>query len=405
MPRERAYRIAAAVGLGVLAGLLVTGALWAVLRPRPATSPRPKTPLAETTSSAGSVEPTASSGSGTSTATAPTSGGAPASTPATTGGSTAQRHGLGRPGTPAGSPGVAAPTRAARIAYRLDGVLYVSAEDGSGAAQVTASTAGPFSLSPDGATIALVEGETLKLVKTGSGAVVSAGPAEEVTPVWMPDSKAVLFARSVSGHSGAEVWRVGADGAGAVRLGAAAGMAVSADGSVVALVQGPSDTAGGVVWVSRRGAKTVAVKLSGSPTAVGVSADRMWVAMTDAGGANPRIVTAALDGSGERQVAGAPPGVVGRMVAYGDVEVSPDGRYLVFCAGSDDGYSRMYSVRTDGGDPVSLSVRRDDYCRGFSATGEYFYFLEGNAFQGEPTALWRVSPDGTRRFLVVDGAK
>jgi Tol biopolymer transport system component len=284
-------------------------------------------------------------------------------------------------------------------------VLYVAAEDGSGAAQVTASAAGPFALSPDGATIALVEGETLKLVKVAGGAVLSAGPAEEVAPVWMPNSKAVMFARAVSGHSGAEVWRVGADGAGSVRLGAASGMAVSADGSVVALVQGPSDTAGGAVWVSRRGGKPVAVKLSGSPTAVGVSADRMWVAMTDAGGAKPRIVTAALDGTGEKQVAGAPPGVVGQMVAYGDVEVSPDGRYLVFCAGSDDGYSRMYSIRTDGGGPVSLSVRRDDYCRGFSATGEYFYFLEGNAFQGEPTALWRVSPDGTRRFLVVDGAK
>jgi Tol biopolymer transport system component len=131
----------------------------------------------------------------------------------------------------------------------------------------------------------------------------------------------------------------------------------------------------------------------------------MWVAMTDAGGANPRIVCAALDGSGERQVVGAPPGVVGQMVAYGDLEVSPDGRYLVFCAGSDDGYSRMFSIRTDGGEPVSLSMRRDDYCRGFSSTGEYFYFLEGNTFQGQPTALWRVRPDGSGRAMVVSGAQ
>ena len=52
----------------------------------------------------------------------------------------------------------------------------------------------------------------------------------------------------------------------------------------------------------------------------------------------------------------------------------------------------MWLVPITGGSPVSLSSRRDDYPLKWSVSGKDILFIEGNAFQGESTALFHMSP-------------
>ena len=78
---------------------------------------------------------------------------------------------------------------------------------------------------------------------------------------------------------------------------------------------------------------------------------------------------------------------------------------LLYAAESDDGYSRMWLVPTAGGTPFALSSRRDNYPLQWSVSGKEILFIEGNAFQGESTALYHVSPTGSRRLLLVSGRR
>ena len=64
----------------------------------------------------------------------------------------------------------------------------------------------------------------------------------------------------------------------------------------------------------------------------------------------------------------------------------------------------MWVVPTAGGTAFSLSTRRDNYPLQWTVSGKDILFIEGNAFQGENTSLYHVSPTGTRRLQLVAGA-
>ena len=72
--------------------------------------------------------------------------------------------------------------------------------------------------------------------------------------------------------------------------------------------------------------------------------------------------------------------------------------------GGDDGYSRFSVMPAKGGTPVKLWLRRDNYFLQWSADSSWLYLIEGNAFQGESTSLYRVGRTGQGRRLLVQGA-
>lgn len=328
------------------------------------------------------------------------------STPAS--GSSSTTTGSATASSPSG-PGVTTPagfTRAPKLAFRLGGSVYVAAEDGSGAVAVARVPQGPYALSPDARTLAVVESGSLVLYDVATGRRAPVGPAELSAPVWHPDSSAVLYVRLSSSAGGTpEVWRVSAGGTGAKRLEAGMEGAVSTDGRTTVIrpldagYSSPADASRLLVSVD---GGFEPISLPGQPTAIAVGKDRVYVALVDAKG-EPSIVSAAFDGTGIKKVLGAPPGGLGAV--WGKLCLSSDGSRLAVAALGDDGYSRVRVVPAAGGTSTDLTPRRDAEIHGWSAKGDVLFLREGNSYQGETTALISVRPDGTKRTTVVTGAQ
>ncbi|MDO8848781.1 MAG: hypothetical protein Q7W51_10395 [Coriobacteriia bacterium] len=284
----------------------------------------------------------------------------------------------------------AVPARGAIVAYRRAGKLCVSAEDGSGERALADSLAGVYTLSPDGGTIAYVEGGGgLSLVDVASGAAVTVGPATQDPPSWAPDSSWLVYTAP-----GPVVMLVPRSGHGAIQLFAGSMPVVSvADGAVV----GAAESGGIAVW---RGGSLSVVPAPGTVTGLATDGASVWCGSLAADG-SASLCTGAMNGTGKRVVVAAPEST--RVVTFSDLLLSPDGSQLVFAEQGDDGYSRMFAVPAGGGNATELSVRRDCYPLRWTADGASVLFVEGNAFQGEPTALMRVTPSGASRRLLVDG--
>ncbi len=333
--------------------------------------------------------------------------------------------GVENPGdTPGGSGGdeepavpdeVAAVKRAPFIAYRLDGSIWVSGEDGSQARAITESSDGGYALSPDGTVLAVVEGGELALIGVSDGSRTVVGPAEPRNITWHPDSSAVLFLRAVDGSEGVtDVLRVGRTGGGATKVMQADGPVVALDGTVVARpngVDGPaSEPVTGDLWVARPGVEPRLIAAKGPVADCTVLSGRIVYAVSgmaciDAAGetlCEPDIRTMALDGHGDTRLVGPPSST--RPFGYDELMISPDGKRLLYAETGDDGYSRTWMVALGGGAPTALTVRRDTYPVGWSADGTSVFFIEGNAFQGEVTSLMKASFDGTGRRVLVEGA-
>lgn len=301
------------------------------------------------------------------------------------------------PAVDAGDGATAAPVapahaRAALVSYRRDGWLCVAGEDGAGERRVVAAAAGVHALSPDGATLAYVDAAagTLALVDVASGSVVVVGPAVQDLPSWAPDSAWLAYTAP-----DAKVMRVFRDGRGAAVLFGGSMPTVSvADGTVAGV------TPGGEIAVWREGGALTRVRVSAVATGLATDGATVYFgAMAADGAASLRAVGA--DGKGERTLVKAP--ASGRTVTFGDLLLSHGTARLVYAERSDDGYSRMFAVDTAGGKPVSLCVRRDCYPLRWTADGAAVVFVEGNAIQGDPTALMRVLPSGASRRLLAEG--
>ncbi len=384
MPDDKRHALQTALIVAVIVVGLVVVVLvgWILLRPKTGKQgPAGYTPAQETSATTTSVEPTKSA--------EPTSSTEPSVSvvPAEQGGTTT----------------TTAPVRAAKVAFRLGDSIYVAGEDGAGAKAVAQSPAGAFALSPDGATLAVTGDFNLTLYPVAGGKAVVVPQADPVRPVWAPDSSAVYFVRSASVGM-PQVWHVAATGGAPALVGDGAGVAVSPSGTSVALLPAEGAAGAHAVRVSSGGGAFKQVKITdGDPIAVGLSDDRVYVATLSAAGESS-IYSAGLDGSGVKRLV-APLKGAEKAATYGRLLPSPSGTTLLYSAEGDDGYSRMWIVPTAGGNPSSLSARKDDYPVQWSSDGSSILFVEGNAIQGEETALYRVAPDGSRRVMVVSGAQ
>jgi Tol biopolymer transport system component len=270
---------------------------------------------------------------------------------------------------------------------------------------------GVYELSPDGTVLAMLgfDERELLVVDVASGEAVQVeGPGREAGPawaaswpesiVWSPDSQWLLCA--VASLPDTSVWLVDRDGSDAEKLGQGGAPIAFFDARSYGYVRG------------RHGSSPAGVTMFGAdpdplvaPAAVHEMTTHEWVvyyiALED-GWANSIRAGDVGDLEGSELV--GPPDMPGHVVGYRDVLVSADGLWLAYNEMGDDGYSRLYAVRTDGTGRRELSIRRDAYPLRWSSDSEYLLFIEGNAFQGEDTDLMRVRPDGTGRQLLVEGA-
>ncbi|PKQ16078.1 MAG: hypothetical protein CVT67_06485 [Actinobacteria bacterium HGW-Actinobacteria-7] len=376
----------AAVSLAAVLGVALAGwALWAVFIG----------PKDDTAMQAASIDPAQES-----TASAVAS--APASSPGT-GTAAAQ------PASSSAQPGRATPAfvRAARIAYELDGSVYIAHEDGTNAKKIGHSTSGSYALSPDGGTLAVVSDMRLTLFDVASGAKTEVSSAIDACPVWAPDSTHVLFfRRDTKEYAPSSVWEVERRGSHPVMLCPGDATSVSPNGrSVVVMDSTPVQASDGTtvqLYLSQDSGAFAPMALPpGVVSAVAVSDDRVFVGMLAPQGP-ASIISVGLDGTGVTPVFGAPSD--GSQTTWGVLRLSPDGSRLAAASTGDDGYSRVSILRLGGGAEIRPDSRRDAYPRCWNSNGTYLYYVEGNQFQGEATTLYRVEKDGLgRKALVVGG--
>lgn len=312
------------------------------------------------------------------------------------------------PPAPAPSEKPTAPgqSRVTKIAFRLGGTVYVANEDGSSAAPVMRAGNGPYALSPDGRTLAVVTESNLVLVPVAGGGQVTLNDAEAARPVWTPDSKSVLWVRGEPDSPGVmTVMRVNADGKGARVLKQGIGASISPDGKAIIVLPLPTADPGGgssPVHLSLSGGAFKTVKVPGFPTSVAVTNDRLIVGLATAAG-DPAVVSMTFSGTDSRNLAGAPVG--GAMATWSQLVSSPDGRSVAAVAMGDDGYSRVSVLPIGAGSARQLLPRKDAYFHSWSADGKRLFLIEGNHFQGQSTSLVSVGTDGTGRRVVVTGAE
>jgi hypothetical protein len=283
-------------------------------------------------------------------------------------------------------------TRGSRVAYRQDGFLWVAEESGSDPRKVVASQSGAFSLSPDGETIAFVDGttKTLALADAESGRVTTVGPADVRAPVWSPSSKWLAFT------NGTEVRRVSADGSGMRYLGRGAHPAIGPDDVSYAYAATDSVTAVDKDGTSR------SLPVKGRVDDLALGASRIYYALGGASRSAVSLHSMALAGTGDRQLVGAPDDkAAGR---YDELQLSPDGTWLAYASAGDDLHSRLRAMHVDGAADTSLSLRHDDYVLRWSADGSKVLFIDGNVLQGDSPQLQSVRPDGSQRVTLIKGA-
>jgi hypothetical protein len=149
--------------------------------------------------------------------------------------------------------------------------------------------------------------------------------------------------------------------------------------------------------------------IGSSITANAAAAATSTIAYCDAGSPGvqatarqPQVGVMGYDGTGKRTLVKRP--AAGGSAFFGEIDISPDGKRIVYAETGDDGYSRIFVVPVTGGATLELSSRRDAYPVTFSADGAQLFYIDGNALQGEATRLMAVRLDGTERRVVVEGA-
>jgi len=370
--RAKSALIAAAVIVGGV--LLVAAGAWAIMRQggsKPAATPASveATNVTESFPATGASSPESTSAVTTSTA------GSSTTTP---------------------PPRAGRWIRAARVAYRSSGALWVSDESGGNARKVIVSAEGAFSLSPDGRTLAVIggsRGPQLVLVDVGTSRATTVGPADLATPVWAPSSAWLAYG---SGQD-TEVRRVDRGGRNVRFLGSGSDPAIGPDAASYVFI-----TPAGRIAYSKSGSTTKELKPKGPVDALALTADRVFYSLGATLPAGLEVRSMKIDGTGDRRLVGAPSDP--KAGRYDDFLLSGDATWLVYTIAGDEKYSRMHAVRTGGSRDVGLSPRRDGYPLRWSADYTRILFIDGNALQGESTQLKSVRPDGTSPRILLTGA-
>jgi hypothetical protein len=298
--------------------------------------------------------------------------------------------------------------RAPLIAYRAGGSIWVSGEHGGNTRSIYPSTAGVFVLSPDGTTLAVIDSSlgVLRLISLTSGRNTPIGDAVPLLPEWAPDSSFLVYTRPVAGYGSEEVARVEADGSGARKVLDGWRGRVMADGAT--LIAAPAPSLGGSVAIAvlsngrRLSAKDKMTVTEACPASGGFYyADAGGVAGAGGSVSAPSLQWLGYDGMGARVVVVSPASAAG--VSFSNLQLSPDGAWLVYAETGDDGYSRLFALKTSGAKPIALTPRLDGYFIGWSADGTELFLVEGNAMQGEATRVSAMRPDGSGHRIVVEG--
>ncbi len=288
------------------------------------------------------------------------------------------------------------------VAYRMEGQVWIANVDGTDPRPVADLLDGVYALSPDGAKLAVVDSAVrrLRVVDLATGEEADVGPAFSQAPDWSADSR--WFVYTLRTTSSYELKTAGRDGGDiqAVSEGHS-GRAAAAD--VAGFVAGGAPGSAGLLTKVARGE---------APTPIEGADDVAEFDWSDGGFsyvcAGPECPLTAIRFGTEEDPEGTeivgPPSEVAKPGRYASLAVSPDGEWLAFTLGGDDGFSRLWVVRKDGTDPRELSVRRDAYPLRWTPDAEYVLFIEGNAIHGEETRLMRVRPDGTGRMELVPNA-
>lgn len=293
----------------------------------------------------------------------------------------------------------ASPVYGPRVAYRIDDRIWVTDGTDAEPLPVARSKDGQYALSPDGTRVALAEDGALLIVDVATGKKVRVGDASMHAPIWSTDSRELYYVRGDG--AGAVVRRVAADGRGDAPIHDGSEIAVS--DKVIAVGYGETDSSLGPsrVALSTDGRTFAPVAVTGYVTGLAVTDTWLIVGTSKAGA--PSILAYPVAG-------GRPTSLLGGSATEPPADwtqfcVSPDSRYLAVAATGDDGYSRVSIVPLGGGAVVAVPSRRDTYVNAWSADSQRLWYFEGNAMQGEDSALMRVSADGTLRQSVVQGAQ
>jgi len=393
--KSRRARVILVVVAGVVGTALVVGGLWLAFRPAPR-SPKLSViePAAQTQPETLPPVPAATDTASPDATQAPTapSGTAETSTPVPV------------------KPEPVAPGRVGKVAFGLGASVYVANEDGTRSKAVVRSNSGPYALSPNAKTLAVVSHAGLSVVDVASGKQTFVAPAELVAPVWMPDSSRVMWVRQAPITPVTPgIWTVDASGANAEMLLASSDrVAVSPDGRTVVARpwSGTASTSASGLSVSRGGGPFQRIEVPGVPTALALSNARIFVGSSNpklAAGNRISLLSMTLAGKDQKKLRGAPGGDA--PAVWNELAVSPDGVSVAAGALGDDEYSRVWIIPHNGGEGVLVTPRRDGYIHGWSATGRSLFLIDGNAYQGESTALLSVHADGGARKLLVTGAR
>ncbi len=317
-------------------------------------------------------------------------------------------------GAPPGDSAKPAVSRAPFVAYRAAGAVWIAAEDGSGARRIASMTPGTFSLSPDATILARIDAGGLALIDVADGTVVTVGGAHPGEMAWTADSSA-LYYTGESRNGTTDVMKVPRSGRTATAVAQGSRPALAPDGRLVMIgAETPGEPSSGspqgTLLVVTPGGAISTIRTTGRPSSCAVAGDRVFFAThgsSAADGAQERAVdpmlrSVTLAGTTELVVRGKPAGA--RPFGYDRLCASPDGRYLLYAEVGDDGYSRAFILDVASSTSIALSVRRDTYPLCWSADGRRAFFIEGNSWQGEPTDLMSIRPDGMGRVVVVDGA-
>lgn len=392
--RRRTWLIAGVLGVAVV--LVGVGVAFGVMALRPQSS-KPVTAAvipsgAEGTSSVATSAATTASANSTSPASSTTASASTQTTVTTT--------------TPPGQI-----VRAARIAYRLGGKIWVAAEDGSDAKMIVKDASDEFSLSPDGKTLVLQQGSlalglSALLIDVASGvqAPIRAPAGANVAdlPTWAPDSSWLAYTSGTS-STGYSIRRVNTDGSlDSPLITHGAAPSIAPDGKHVAFTKflQPSIANTGPVQVYDVAAGTTSsVPRSAGATYFAYAAG--GVLFFVAGGSSPWLGMANRGLSASSVVASIPaePNAV-----PGPLLPSPDGSKVLFGMFGDTGFSRLRVADVSAGTVKSITARRDETPVSWLLDGSAFFYVDGNAQQLQHVALYRMAPDGLHTTLVVDGA-
>jgi Tol biopolymer transport system component len=285
-------------------------------------------------------------------------------------------------------------------------------QDGSELAAV-APAADTYALSPDSRTLAVVYASTDQLPPgCSAGAVVlwdvkrrtARCTGSQAIPLglsWSPDSRSIAY--TASSTAGPVVKRTRTRGSSAERtLGVGVSPMVSPDGRriVYSLSEqpGPSD-----LLRLQRATSGSAAKVRSSAGALGYgwsSGGALYLTRPSEGDAWALVKTR-RDGTGAETLGTYVP----EPPAYAltAVNVSPSGKKVLLAATGDDDYSRLVVFDRTSEHFSAVPTRRDAYPCSWGAKGSVLFF-EGNAYQGEPSSLVSMMPDGTGKVIVVVGA-